>query len=145
MVATSHNCRAKLSHRSCEFSLNSTQDGVCGCLQFWELKPKHDDPSADIAASKKADETGLRYPSPTPPGPSQDICFFWYHGNCRRGGQCKLAHESHITWPMSASPGYMHYEPCELVFCPLRHDLLVLERERKSSQKVGGQVDGARQ
>jgi hypothetical protein len=142
MVAKSRDGRAELSQRQYRCPINSTQDGVCGCVQFWELTPKGDDPSPDIAESKP-DETGLRSPSPTPPGPPREICFFWYHGNCRRGGQCKLAHKSHITWPMSAPPGYMHYEPCKLVLCPLRQDLVDLEKERKSSPEVGAQVGEA--
>jgi hypothetical protein len=142
MVLKTRHGVTEMRHRQCKCPLNSTQDGVCGCPQFWELNPEHVASTPDIDVIED-NGTGPGFPSSTPPDPPREICFFWYHGNCRRGKQCKLAHESHITWPMSAPPRYMHYDACNLVLCPLRRGLVALEQERKSSPKVDSQVDGA--
>ncbi|KAF1345467.1 hypothetical protein BDV97DRAFT_424661 [Delphinella strobiligena] len=48
-----------------------------------------------------------------------EICFFWYHGSCRRGRQCRMLHK--MTNPPSfvqLPPGYVHYVPCGLEWCP---------------------------
>jgi hypothetical protein len=57
---------------------------------------------------------------------------------------------------MAPPPGFVHYTPCTLPFCPLRQDLVVFKEERKqiaerkkaeeqtqaTSPQLGGQLDG---
>lgn len=48
-----------------------------------------------------------------------EVCFFWYHGSCRRARRCSMLHK--MTNPPSfvqPPPGYMHYVPCGLEWCP---------------------------
>jgi hypothetical protein len=75
--------------------------------------------------------------SSTPPGPPRETCFFWYHNTCRRGAQCQLAHEAHVTWLIPAPPGFVHYEKCKLAMCPLRWDLVALKEVREGKEKKG--------
>jgi hypothetical protein len=123
--------------------LYASQDGVCGCREYWERKNSR----AELKDSTTdASSTRLRSPSSTPPGPPREICFFWYHGTCRRGAECKLAHESHITWPMTPPPGFVHFEPCDLPLCPLRQDLVAFkdkQKRRECASQMGGRLDGA--
>ncbi|KAH7075562.1 hypothetical protein BKA63DRAFT_565631 [Paraphoma chrysanthemicola] len=83
-----------------------------------------------------------------PEGPPRETCFFWYHGTCHRGAQCKFAHESHMTWPMAPPPGFVHYEKCNLPLYPLRQDLVGLKKTQENKNitkaaQIGGQMDGA--
>jgi hypothetical protein len=57
---------------------------------------------------------------------------------------------------MAPPPGFVHYTPCTLPFCPLRQDLVIFKEERKqiaeqkkaeaqtqaTSPQLGGQLDG---
>jgi hypothetical protein len=141
--------------RNCQCPLNEKQDGVCGCPKFWERKVSQTQAQSNIERQIKQNSTRLRSPSTTPPDPPREICFFWYHGTCRRGEQCKLAHESYITWPMTAPPGFVHFESCELPLCPLRNDLVAFkqdpnpaaskknQQQRRSRKQLSGQLDGA--
>lgn len=48
-----------------------------------------------------------------------EVCFFWYHGSCKRGRWCSMLHK--MTDPPSfvqPPPGYMHHVPCGLEWCP---------------------------
>ncbi|KAF2829856.1 hypothetical protein CC86DRAFT_453418 [Ophiobolus disseminans] len=132
------------SRRTCKCPINDTQDGVCGCPQFWKLKHNHAQRNTNATPPSKARIEVLKTPSPspTPTGPPKQICFFWYHGSCRRGERCTLAHESHITWPLSSPPGYVHYEPCKLPLCPLREALVACQQTGRK-QQLSGQLDGA--
>lgn len=65
-----------------------------------------------------------------------ETCFFWYHGECRRGSSCKLMHS--LTQPPSfvqPHPNYMHYVPCNLDWCPgdhkIQHSAEAQHRKRK--------------
>jgi hypothetical protein len=58
------------------------------------------------------------------PEKPQETCFFWYHGDCRRGAACDRKHEARITWPISIPPGFVHWQECSLPLCPLRKDLV---------------------
>lgn len=81
--------------------------------------------------------------SPPPPGQPKETCFFWYHGECRRGDRCHLAHETHITWPISVPPGYVHRIPCDLPLCPLRHDMVAFKegtRKREQTFQIAQRV-----
>ncbi|KAF1851720.1 uncharacterized protein K460DRAFT_351619 [Cucurbitaria berberidis CBS 394.84] len=135
----------------------SSQDGVCGCLEFWKpTAPKLQDTTSigSPSATEASDTLGLRTTSnlndllsvsPTPSGPPKETCFFWYHGTCRRGEQCHVAHETHVTWPIPPPPGFVHYKACRLPLCPLREDLLALSEARKAhrcTSQLSGQVDG---
>ncbi|KAF1917061.1 hypothetical protein BDU57DRAFT_517529, partial [Ampelomyces quisqualis] len=132
MTASPTNHPLKMTGRKCRCPIYASQDGLCGCREYWERK--------NSCAQR------LGSPSTTPLGPPREICFFWYHGTCRRGYECKLAHESHITWPMTPPPGFIHFEPCDLPLCPLRHDLVAFkdsQMRRKRNSRIGGQLDGA--
>lgn len=138
--------------RACPHS--EAQDGVCGCPEFWEIvqpssKPQSMCPSAarDTLATSTSttDHNTFKSPSPSPPGPPKETCFFWYHGQCRRES-CHFAHETHITWPIVPPPGFIHFEPCNLPLCPLRKDLVATDYAKLMEKKrvgLGGQLDGA--
>jgi hypothetical protein len=127
--------------------ISATQDGVCGCPEFWECKATHRRMPSTTESSTTLPVTEvhiIRSPSPKPSGPPQEKCFFWYHGNCRRGDQCGRAHQSHITWPIPQPPGYVHFEACKLPLCPLRQDFVEMLRSQKQrgpTAQLGGQVD----
>jgi hypothetical protein len=132
--------------RKCACPLDGTQDGVCGCRYFWDRKASDNPARPGTSIALKQALTPLRQPSSTPSDPPHEICFFWYHGTCRKGDQCKLAHESHITWPRTPPPGFVHYEPCDLPLCPLRQDLVAFmedQKRRKPRKQLGGQLDCA--
>ena len=144
-----HNVRGRRTaawrKRVCPIS--ATQDGVCGCPAFWEGKATHcrmlsnTDPSTTLSVARV---NNIRSPSPKPSGPPQETCFFWYHGNCRRGDQCGRVHQSHITWPIPQPPGYVHFEACRLPLCPLRQDFVDMLRSQEqhgSTAQLGGQAD----
>jgi hypothetical protein len=123
-------------------------EGVCSCSSFWERTLSQDRYQADTDSTImfKDDSIPPRTSSITSPGSPREICFFWYHDTCRRGTQCKLAHEFHITWPITPPPGFVHYEPCKLPLCPLRQDIVALnhtKNERQLGSQLGGQLHGA--
>lgn len=144
-------------------------DGVCGCPEFWRpvQSTKHGRfqpalqetqnercsqdranrlASSSVNASPLADRTKIQQVTPAPPGPPKDTCFFWYHGSCRRGGECDRPHEAHPTWPIPPPPGFRHYQPCTLTLCPLRSDLTVRDKPQNSQHRphtIGSQIDGA--
>jgi hypothetical protein len=47
---------------------------------------------------------------------------------------------------MTPPPGFVHYTPCTLPFCPLRQDLVIFkqaeEQKKGTSPQLGGQLDG---
>lgn len=65
----------------------------------------------------------------------KETCFFWYHGNCKRGDECELLHA--MTKPPSyvqSPPGYMHYRgKCSLPWC-LGGQRQEVEHGRKQSE-----------
>jgi hypothetical protein len=137
----------KMTWRKCECPLDDTQDGVCGCPQFWERKVSRLQVQSNTDSNTKENPTEHTSSCTTPPGSPREICFFWYHGTCRRGDQCKLAHESYITWPMTAPPGFAHFTLCTLSLCPLRQNLVAftqteMRKQEKPSPQLGGQIDG---
>jgi hypothetical protein len=132
--------------RNCQCPLNGKQDGICGCPYFWERKASDDPAGPETSIALKHTLTPLKHPSTAPSGPLLEICFFWYHGTCRRRDQCKLAHESHITWPITPPPGFVHYDPCNLPLCPLRQDIVAFKEDQirhNPLEQLGGQLDGA--
>ncbi|CAO2651262.1 Nn.00g095590.m01.CDS01 [Neocucurbitaria sp. VM-36] len=109
------------------FPHNNSKGGVSECPAF--RKPRK---------LRREDTTSEHTPKET--------CFFWYHGNCRRGEHCGFAHETHITWPITIPLAFVHYEACTLPLCPLREDLVALKNAcetRKKTNYLGGQVAGA--
>ncbi|KAL6710801.1 hypothetical protein ACN47E_007858 [Coniothyrium glycines] len=138
--------------RSCRICPHGrAPDGVCGCPGFWSKKKSSSaisvpasatpsiGPSSDI--SKIQSSTSKLKPAE----PIKQTCFFWYHGSCRREA-CQFEHRACITWPIVPPPGYQHFEPCKLSLCPLREDLVALNRRKTlegSQKQLGGQFDGA--
>src|SRR5690242_181720 len=145
-----------------------SQDGVCGCPEFWQFA-NH---AQNDQASSLQEVSNLRYGQsaaisgrsssvnsiPLPnrtncqsktsasPGPLKETCFFWYHGACRRGNQCDRLHEAHPTWPITPPPGFRHFQPCTLPLCPLRADFetdLKSHEYQRPRREMDGQVDGA--
>lgn len=155
--------------QKCKCPIYASQDGVCGCPQFWKRKDIPSAPptktttsaqnniDAQPGATHKSrpglndkDGKGVETSCETSKcvGPPQETCFFWYHGTCHRGSDCNFAHESHITWPITAPPKFVHFEPCNLPLCPLRQDLAVLMEDPRRGRSVwrsrfDGQLDGA--
>lgn len=111
------------------------ESGVCGCPEFWKFTAQPGQISSIV------DINNLRTPSPKPSAPPKETCFFWYHGICRRDEHCQYAHQAHITWPIPAPPGFVHFQSCELPFCPLREDMLALKKARQTMPRTqfGGQ------
>lgn len=149
MAAKSINSRVlRSSQREGTCAVSIVQDGVCGCSQFWEPKQdsKTSTPSSTGLSSTNTMNSRESVPSASKThGKSKAPCFFWYHGTCRRGNNCHLAHQLHIGWPITPPPNYMHYEPCSLPLCPLRADLVVLEQSQKNtthSPQLDSQIDG---
>lgn len=150
-----------MSWRKFECPIYASQDGVCGCPQFWERRssqraqPDMTTPSSQkIQISDKARLVndshilGTSCENTDPRGTPRETCFFWYHGTCHRGKQCNFAHESHITWPITPPPNFVHFEPCYRPLCPLRQDLAALmegqgRNRSRSRVQLGGQLDGA--
>ncbi|KAH3961313.1 hypothetical protein HBH69_192750 [Parastagonospora nodorum] len=131
------------THPQSSCNLTSSQDGVCGCPSFWSPSTTTRTTTPSPPPTQEAS---------TPPGSPRETCFFWYHNTCRRGAQCQLAHEVHVTWPIPVPPRYVHYEKCKLGMCPLRWDLVAFKKggggkETKAVEKrgidmeKGGEVD----
>ncbi|KAF2850944.1 hypothetical protein T440DRAFT_507647 [Plenodomus tracheiphilus IPT5] len=130
-----------MTNRCCPRDKN--QNGVCGCTEYW----KHTKPPPTTQPSHTTKGTNnLRSPSPPPPGGPKQTCFFWYHDQCRRGDDCPYEHKTHITWPIVPPPGFVHFRPCGLEYCPLNANLALFNeqnaKEREES-RLGGQGDGA--
>jgi hypothetical protein len=68
--------------------------------------------------------------SPPPPGGPQETCFFWIHGQCRKGSLCEQKHELRASWPITVPPGWKHFYPCRIFWCPLRTDLVALAEKQ---------------
>ncbi|KAI8934847.1 hypothetical protein NX059_008526 [Plenodomus lindquistii] len=140
-----------MSIRTCPH--DKDQDGVCGCPEFWKhakakgsASKSTSRPPTTTPTRTTKDTNNMRSPSPTPSGGPKETCFFWYHGQCRRGDQCQFQHKTHITWPIVPPPGYVHYKPCVLPFCPLNSNQVSLNEQNAQRRKdlgLGGQVDGA--
>lgn len=146
-----------------------TLEGVCGCPGFWQFdnhtQGNNRAPSLQKVSNARYGSRALRSQcsssvnsiptpdraksqtmTPAPPGPPRETCFFWYHGACRRGDQCDRSHEVHPTWPISPPPGFRHFQPCTLPFCPLRSDLeaATMSQEYQSHRRsINGQTNGA--
>lgn len=54
-----------------------------------------------------------------------------------------MAHESHVTWPVTAPPGFVHFVPCLLPLCPLRDDLIPSMRTLRHQRQMGDQLGGS--
>ncbi|EMC95111.1 hypothetical protein BAUCODRAFT_149136 [Baudoinia panamericana UAMH 10762] len=56
--------------------------------------------------------------------PSQETCFIWYHGKCKRSlnpktAPCPYLHAlTDVPSMVQPPPGYVHPEPCGLPWCP---------------------------
>jgi hypothetical protein len=121
----------KMAWRKCKCPIYDLQDGVCGCSEFWQRKARSNQSQSKTGSSTTETPAELILSSETPSGPLRETCFFWYHGTCRRGDQCNLAHELHITWPIPPPRGFVHFESCDLPLCPLRHGLLRFLRSQE--------------
>ncbi|KAF2636506.1 hypothetical protein P280DRAFT_152622 [Massarina eburnea CBS 473.64] len=102
----------------------------------FELSPTPSPTSPSLIAT--------RSPTPTLIDPRNDeikeTCFFWYHNDtCRRGSDCPFEHEFRYNWPITVPPGYVHWSPCAMRMCPLRDDLVELQRLERES--LAAQID----
>ncbi|KAF3008788.1 hypothetical protein E8E13_010440 [Curvularia kusanoi] len=145
-----------------------TQDGVCGCPEFWQLTTScRDEHTSSINGTPSVRHEQTTQPNhvtssvnsipvvdcaktpratPTPTDPIKETCFFWYHGTCKRGKRCERPHETHPTWPISPPPGFRHFQPCTLPLCPLRTDPTIPANTHGSHRRdpdLGSQMDGA--
>lgn len=89
-------------------------------------KQKAEDANEPASSAVVAPLSKIAYNSPTSsPVPEKEIetCFFWYHGKCRRGKRCTLAHEV-VSGEMVKAPlkydGSRH-GGCARVLCPFRN------------------------
>lgn len=147
-----------------------TDNGVCGCPEFWKSVPAsystvqkapahegsntrydhntsgtHFNSSVNLILLSDHKKMEDQPATPAPPGPAKETCFFWYHSSCRRGNDCDRPHEAHPTWPIPPPPGFRHYQPCTLPLCPLRTDLEAIKKPQEYQhcvRTIGGQMDG---
>ncbi len=135
---------------------SNSQDGVCGCPGFWKANTwQQECPGFHLPITNTTSWPQLPYPVfemgnaqsrlPASDDPPKQTCFFWYHGVCRRGSQCRFEHKTHITWPIPPPPEYVHHRPCHLPLCPLRTVLIEFQQAhmKPETEQLDGQLDGA--
>lgn len=138
-----------MSNGSCPH--DKDQDGVCGCVKFWEhpkssaSSPRQESMSI-LPIGTANDIKGMRSPPPVSCGGPKATCFLGYHDQCERDDSCPFEHNTHIAWPIVPLPGFVHAGPCGLPFCPLRSGSLSLNEQNakhRNEMGLGAQVDGA--
>ena len=99
-------------------------EGTTGTTKRAASKRHRDDPAPQEAKRQKIQyDEESRFTTEAQQG--EEICFFWYHGQCSRlhdarfNYQCNSKHG--LTDPHTMvlpPPGYIHSKPCGLEWCP---------------------------